>query len=193
MTSPIAGFPWPFCAEPLAKNAEQKFLLVVYSPTKEAIMGRGILLWLIGVPIPVIILWHWSSTIKKVAIVQKPRRRGFCLFQFVGNGSFHDVVCSAMTKESSINSPKLAVQHRQRIHELMGKIHRQRALIDQLESGQRDARPARQVLGEMLAALDASLVEYQRLSGMTQKSGSAEHVHVDHSRVPPSRKTLLSR
>jgi hypothetical protein len=56
MTSPIAGFPWPFCAEPLAKNAEQKFLLVVYSPTKEAIMGRGILLWLIGVPIPVIIL-----------------------------------------------------------------------------------------------------------------------------------------
>jgi hypothetical protein len=38
------------------ENAEQKFLLVVYSPAKEAIMGRGILLWLIGVPIPVIIL-----------------------------------------------------------------------------------------------------------------------------------------
>jgi len=45
-------------------NGNAKSLLVVFTLTwkEEAAMGRGILLWLLGIPIPIIILilifWH---------------------------------------------------------------------------------------------------------------------------------------
>jgi hypothetical protein len=40
----------------LFDNFPAHAFLVVCNPAREAVMGRGILLWLLGVPIPVIIL-----------------------------------------------------------------------------------------------------------------------------------------
>ena len=79
--------------------------------------------------------------------------------RFIGNGLFHTAFTFAMGK-ARINLS--AVEHRQRIHDLMEKISEQRKLIENLEGEEKDARTAKLVLRGMLTALEKMLLEYQQ-------------------------------